>query len=93
MASTHQAEIEKSKVNSSTFQELEPLLANFNFGNFFIFQNWLTLTLATFLFSKLANFNHGYFCYFLIGLTLTLLMSAQYQQLLPPGSIQKHTLK
>jgi hypothetical protein len=32
-----QAEMEKSRVNFSTFQELEPLLANFNFGYFFIF--------------------------------------------------------
>jgi hypothetical protein len=62
-----QTEIEKNKVNFSTFQELEPLLANFNFGYFCIFQNRLTITLATFLFSKLANFNSGYFCYFLMG--------------------------
>jgi hypothetical protein len=53
-----------NKVNFSTFQELEPLLANFNFGYFFIFQNWLTLPLASFLFSKLANFNSGYFVIF-----------------------------
>jgi hypothetical protein len=79
-------EIEKSKVNFSTFQELEPLLANFNFGFFYFLILATTLALATFLFSKLANFNSGYFCYFLIGLTLTL-MSAQFEQLLPPGSI------
>jgi hypothetical protein len=30
-------ENEKRKINFSTFQELEPLLANFNFGYFFTF--------------------------------------------------------
>ena len=58
------AEIEKSKVNFSTFPELEPLLANFNFGYSCYLPILLTLTLATFLFSKLANSNFGNFFIF-----------------------------
>jgi phage-related tail protein len=34
---TSEIENEKRKINFSTFQELEPLLANFNFGYFFTF--------------------------------------------------------
>ena len=56
--------MKKSKVNFSTFPELEPLLANFNFGYSCYLPILLTLTLATFLFSKVANSNSGYFLFF-----------------------------
>ncbi len=38
MVLMNQPDIEKSKVSFSTFQELEPLLANFNFGYFLFFE-------------------------------------------------------